>query len=232
MVDASIIDPIEARLDHHPGRRSRVTVAVLLAAIICNAEQGRPYTRAAVTETLNNYTADELAALGVQTADQSPEPFSYESVTRRIKQFEDALEEGWSVDGVKYDLDWFTQAMTAASWLVGIKVTPHAETADSTTVPIWAGASDVVADRGFVSRKNRIASRPGNVTMDYRDANSAAAETPKSESGLPLGRAAAQIATTAATVAHNRRTASHNNTTDSAAASADYLPGPSKEPHN
>ncbi|WP_423915687.1 hypothetical protein [Candidatus Poriferisodalis sp.] len=214
MIDASIIDPIAARLDHHPGPRSRLTVAALLAAIVRNAEQGRPYTRAAVTETLNNYTADELAALGVQTADQSPEPFSQASVTRRIKQLEDALEEGWSVDGVKYDLDWFTQAMTAASWLVGIKGVPRAEAADSTTFPVSAELRDATADRGFASRQNTFASRGINVTMDYSDVDSAADEPTQSGSRLPRGRAAAQIAATAAAVAHNRQTAQQTSDSD------------------
>ena len=133
MLDASIIDPIEERLDNHPGRRSRVTVAALLTAIVRNAEQGRPNTRAEVTETLNSFAGEELVALGVLSADQTPEPFSYASVTKRMKQLEHALSEGWTVDGVEYDLDWFTRAMISASVLVGIEVVPHAEAADSTT---------------------------------------------------------------------------------------------------
>lgn len=207
MIDASIIDPIEARLDHHTGRRSQVPVAALLAAIIRNAEQGGPYTRAAVTETLNSFTDDELAELGVQADDQSPERFSLRSVTRRMKQLEDALEEGWIADGVKHDLDWFTRAMTAAPWLVGIKAVSRAAAADSTTLPVSAELRDVIADRGFVSRQNTFVSRGINVSMDYSDVDSAADESTQRGGRLPRGRAAAQIAATAAAVAHNRRAA-------------------------
>ena len=138
MLDASIIDPIEARFDNQPGPRSRVTVAALLTASIRNAEHGRPYTRAAVTETLNSFTGEELVALGVLSAGQTPEPFSYASVTMRMKQLEHALSEGWTVDGVEYDLDWFTRAMISASGLVGIELGPHARAVDSTTFPTSA----------------------------------------------------------------------------------------------
>ena len=135
MLDASIIDPIEERLDHHPGPRSRVTVAALLTAIVHNAEQGRPYTSAAVTETLNSFTRDELAELGVRSADQSPEPFSYESALRRMKQLEGALEKGWTVDGVEYGLDWFARAMISASLPDGNEPAVLAKADDSTAFP-------------------------------------------------------------------------------------------------
>ena len=213
MLDASIIDPIDARLENHRGPRSRVTVAALLAAIIRNAELGRPYTRRAVTETLNSFTRDELAELGVRSADQSPEPFSQESALRRMKQLEGALEKGWTVDGVEYDLDWFTRAMISASVVVGIEVVPHARAVDWTTFPASAGLREIAVDRGFTSQTSvdRVYnSQDMMVAMDY-DASSAAAETPQSDSRLPRGSAAAQIAATAAAVAHNRRTVAQNN---------------------
>ncbi len=187
-----------------------MTVAALLTAIIRSAEQGRSYTHAAVAETLNSFTDEELDALGVLSADQTPEPFSYASVTRRMTALEHALSEGWTVDGVKYDLDWFSRAMISASVVVGVEVVPHAEAADPTTLPAPAGVREAAADRGFASRKDRVAPRGINVVMDYSNEKSAAAETPQSGSGLPRGRAAAQIAATAAAVAHNRRTAAQN----------------------
>ncbi|WP_420443118.1 hypothetical protein [Candidatus Poriferisodalis sp.] len=214
MINASIVDPIEAHLDRHPGRRSRVTVAALLEAMTRNAKQGRPYTRSAVTETLNSFSRDELAELGVQTAGQTPEPFSYSSVARRIKQLEHALAEGWTADGVEYDLDWFNRAMIAASLPAGIGAVSHAEAADATTLPAWADVRDAAADRGYASRMDRFASRGINVVMDYSNDKSAATETPPSGHGLPRGRAAAQIAATAAAVAHNRQAAAQHSDAD------------------
>ena len=210
MLDASIIDPIEARLDHLQGPRSRVTVAALLTAIIRNAEQGRPYTRMAVAETLNSFTRDELAELGVRSADQSPEPFRYTLVAKRMMLLEHVLSEGWTADGVEYDMDWFTRAMISTSAVVGVEVVPHAEAVDWTTFPASAEVHEIVVDRGFTSRKSCVVYQGIDVTMDYSDANSAAAEIPQSDSGLPRTSAAAQIAATAAAVAHNRRMAAQN----------------------
>ena len=218
MFDASIIDPIEARLEHLLGPRSRVTVAALLTAIVRNAEQGRPYTRTAVAETLNSFTGDELVALGVLSADQTQEPFSYASVTKRMRALEHALSEGWTADGVEYGLDWFARAMISASVLVGIELAAHARAVDSTAFPASAGLREIAVDRGYTSQTSvdRVYnSQEMMVAMDY-DANSAAAETPQSDSGLPRGNAAAQIAATAAAVAHNRRTAAQQDGNDSA----------------
>ena len=210
-----------------------MTVAALLAAIIRNADQGRPYTRTAVAETLNGFTGNELAELGVQPADQAPEPFSPQSVMRRMKHFEDALAEGWIVDGVKYDLDWFSRAMISAFVAVGIEVVPHAAAADPTTLPAPARVREAAADRGFASRKDRVAPRGINVVMDYSNEKSAAAETPQSGSDLPRGSAAAQIAATAAAVAHNRRTAAQQDGNDSATSQpADGPSEPSGERHD
>ena len=152
MLDAAIVDPIEARLDNHRGPRSRVTVAALLAAVIRNAELGRPYTRMAVAETLNSFTGDELAELGVRSADQSPEPFSYESVTKRMRVLEHALSEGWTADGVEYDMDWFARAMISASLPYGNEPAVLAKADDSTAFPTFAEEREVAADRGFTSQ--------------------------------------------------------------------------------
>ena len=203
MLDASIIEPIEARLDHHAGPGSRVTVAALLAAVIRNAEQGRPDTRRAVTETLNSFTDAELAELGVQTAGHSREPFSYASVTRRMQVLEQALAEGWTADGVEYDMDWFARAMILASLPDGNEPAVLAKADDSTAFPTFAEVREVVADRGFTSQTYKDG-------VDRRDTGEATAEALRSGSGLPRGRAAAQIAATAAAVAHNRRTAARN----------------------
>ena len=225
MFDASIIDPIEARFDHHPGPRSRVTVAALLAAIIRNAEQGRPYTRRAVTETLNSFSRDELAELGVRSADQSPEPFSQESALRRMKQLEGALEKGWTMDGVEYGLDWFARAMISASLPDGNEPAVLAKAVDSTAFPTFAEVREVAADRGFTSQTFKDG-------VDRRDTVEVTAEALRSDSGLPRGRAAAQIAATAAAFAHNRRTAAQQDGTDSASQPADAPSEPSSERHD
>ena len=204
MLDASIIDPIEERLENHPGRRSRVTVAALLTAIVHNAEQGRPYTRRAVTETLNSFVRDELAELGVRSADQSPEPFSQESALRRMKQLEGALEKGWTVDGVEYGLDWFARTMISASLPSEVEVAPHAEEVDSIKFPALVGAREATAASGF----NSDALTAGRARRDAVEATHAALVN---KSRLPRGNAAAQIAATAAAVAHNRRTVAQNN---------------------
>lgn len=146
MLDASIIDPIEERLDNHPGRRSRVTVAALLTATVRNAEQGRPYTRAEVTETLNSFAGEELVALGVLSTGQTPELFSYASVTKRMRALEIALSEGWTSDCVDYDLDWFTQAMIAASLPDGNEPAVHARAVDSTKFLASFGARPIRAE--------------------------------------------------------------------------------------
>ena len=207
MLDAAIVDPIEERLDNHRGPRSRVTVAALLAAVIRNAELGRPYTRMAVAETLNSFTGDELAELGVRSADQSPEPFSQESALRRMKQLEGALEKGWAVDGVEYGLDWFARAMISASLPYGNEPAVLAKVGDSTAFPTFAEVREVVADRGFTSQTFKDG-------VDRRDTVEATSEALRSDSGLPRGRTAAQIAATAAAVAHNRRTAARNQAAD------------------
>ena len=225
MLDAVIVDPIEERLENHRGPRSRLTVAALLAAVVRNAEQGRPYTRRAVTETLNSFTRDELAELGVRSADQSPEPFSQESALRRMKQLEGALEKGWTVDGVEYGLDWFARAMISASLPYGNEPAVLAKAGDSTAFPTWAEAREVAADRGFTSQTFKDG-------VDRRDTVEATAEALRSDSGLPRGRAAAQIAATAAAFAHNRRAAAQKNVASSANQPADDPCEPRSEPHD
>ncbi len=199
-----------------------MTVAALLTAIVHNAEQGRPYTSAAVTETLNSFTRDELAELGVRSADQSPEPFSYESALRRMKQLEGALEKGWTVDGVEYGLDWFARAMLSASLPDGNEPAVLAKADDSAAFPTFAEEREVVADRGFTSQTYKDG-------VDRRDTVEVTAEALRSDSGLPRGRAAAQIAATAAAAAHNRRAAAQKNVASSANQPADDPSEPSSE---
>ena len=115
MLNPQIIEPIEKRLDHHPGRRSRVSVVILLAAILITAYRRRCYTVTAITETLGQMTPNEARWFGIDASELPDGPVSRHIVGRQLARLEQALAEGWTADGQTFDMEWFTTEMLRAS---------------------------------------------------------------------------------------------------------------------
>ena len=152
----NIIEPIEQRLDSRPGPRSQLSIKALLAGIIIAATRQRPYSPAAVAETLNSVSAEEAAELGLTPADVLKQPVSYEIVRLRMKLLEDTLAVGWTVNGSRYDLAWFTAELLAAS--VPVAAARRCETIaiDRTAFSAWSvrrhGKGNAPSDDGRVVR--------------------------------------------------------------------------------
>ena len=155
MLNPSVIDPIEARLAQRPGPRSQLSVAALLAGIFINAIWRRPYSVASVAETLNGLTPDEAAELGLAPADLPERPVSYAIVRRKTKLLEETIAAGWTADGQKYDLEWFTAQLLAASVPAEAATGTHSVTIACTDFPTWAKPRHD-SENGHKGRDGRI----------------------------------------------------------------------------
>ena len=169
---------LEARLEDHPGRRSRLRAeALILAALLAVTIQS--YRRTDLCAVLNGLDAQVAFRVGLCDR-HTRTPISYSTTHKQAKRFETALEDGWiAADGQEWNLHWFRH------WILHATIPPRFATritavaVDSTFVESWATTKDY--------------SREADPLAEHRIAARDAPDLPEPALGSPTGCASSRI---------------------------------------
>ena len=161
MLNSHIIKPIEDRFRQTRGRKSQLSVRALFAGLLTAADNGMPYGPAYMAGVLSAPIDPQIASeVGLQPGGVPATPLSAVTVGRMLQRLETTLRDGWTANGQRYDLQWFTAAMLATSLPEDASEQVRAAAIDATDFPAWAkpDGADPDARLRYRSASGRAAS--------------------------------------------------------------------------
>ena len=113
----------------------------------------------------------------------------YYALRGQLLRLEEALCDGWEVDGVTYDVDWFSKSLIAATVPPEIAAVIEAIAVDLTPFPAWAVCREFIsqADAERAIRQAYINKLPDGAPVPRLDMTSPQAREIAAELGITLG---------------------------------------------
>ena len=182
--ESGVVAPLEARLNglvantserrllgQRPGQRSRVTVTMMLLAILLCALCERSYRRTDLSRVFAGLHVDVARFVGLIDADGNLVVGHYKTVLRQVRRMESVLRDGWTVvehDGTPaekrtvYDMRWFVRSLIRASIPEHVLEDVRHVAVDSTNINSWAsflpgvGKKDVESEPVAARQKQMV----------------------------------------------------------------------------
>ena len=211
--NSGVVDPLEARLNGlvdntrerrllgpRPGQRSRVTVAMMLLAILLSALCERSYRRSDLLRVLSGLHADVARRVGLIDADGNLVVRHYKTVLRQVHRMESVLRDGWTVvehEGTPaekrtvYDMRWFVRSLIRASVPESVLAQVRHVAVDSTNINSWATflpglGRKSVRREPVAARAKKVAERDSD-KIDEPDLEAFERKARKKHPGLKFG---------------------------------------------
>ena len=188
VADSGLVEPLELRLRTHPGPKSKLRIETMLMLMLLANWTKCSYVQmdiCAVESWLSAEIAFELElchAGGWSLA-------GYWALRGQLLRLEEALHDGWEVDGVTYDVDWFSKSLIAATVPPEIAAVIEAIAVDLTAFPAWAVCREFIsqADAERAIRQAYINKLPDGAPVPRLDMTSPQAREIAAELGITLG---------------------------------------------
>ena len=139
---SGLIPYLERRLRSHPGRRSELSISVMLLLMVLAAFTNYTYRRSDLAAVIAGLDARIAFKLGL--CDRATRnTIGYGVTATQCRRLEQALDDGWvdKDDGTVCDANWFTHCLIKGSIPTEIAEQVTAGATDSTFVEPWANPS-------------------------------------------------------------------------------------------
>ena len=188
VADSGLVGPLELRLRTHPGPKSKLRIETMLMLMLLANWTKCSYVQmdiCAVESWLPAEIAFELElcyAGGWSLA-------GYWALRGQLLRLEEALRDGWEVDGVTYDVDWFSKSLIAATVPPEIAAVIESIAVDLTAFPAWAVCREFISQAGAerAIRQAYINKLPDGAPVPRLDMASPQACEIAAELGITLG---------------------------------------------
>ena len=188
VADSGVVGPLELRLRTHPGPKSMLRVETMLILMLLANWTKCSYVQMDICAVESWLPAEFGYELGLCHAD-GWSLAGYWALRGQVLRLEEALRDGWEVDGVIYDVDWFSKSLIAATVPPEIAAVIEAIAVDLTAFPTWAVCREFIsqADAERAIRQAYIDKLPDGAPVPRLDMTSPQAREIAAELGITLG---------------------------------------------